>query len=170
MKKTLKITGLSILIIVALLVIVNQFSSRSIRTEIVINATAEDVWKVLLDHQEYPQWNPFIKKISGSTQQGEYLEVTIQSEGNDPMDFTPVVLINNENQEFRWIGKLLVKGVFDGEHYFILEEIDSSRTRFIQGENFTGILSGIFMGMIKEDTEGGFNAMNKALKKRSENN
>ena len=169
MKKTLKITGLSILGFVALLMIVNQFASRSISTEIVINAPTEDVWNVLLDHQEYPQWNPFIKKISGSTQQGENLEVTIQSEGNGPMDFIPVILVNNKNQEFRWVGKLLVKGIFDGEHYFILEKIDSNRTRFIQGENFSGILSGIFMGMIKADTEGGFNAMNEALKKRSEN-
>lgn len=122
-----------------------------------------------MEHETYPKWNPFIKKISGSTQQGENLAVTIQSEGNDPMDFTPLVLINNKNQEFRREGKLLVTGIFDGEHYFILEKVDSNQTKFIHGENFTGLLSGIFMGMIREDTEGGFTSMNIALKNRVEN-
>ena len=170
MKKTLKITGVSLVVIVVLLIIVNLFTSRSIRTEIVIDAPADVVWNILLDHQSYPQWNPFIKTISGSTTPGDNLAVTVQSEGNDPMNFTPVVLVNNTNKEFRWVGKLLVRGIFDGEHYFILEKVNSNQTKFIHGENFTGILSGIFMGMIREDTEGGFKSMNQALKKRSENN
>lgn len=170
MKKTLKITGISILVIVVLLIIVNLFTSRNIRTEVVINAPADKVWGILLDHQSYPEWNPFIRKISGSTQIGEKLAVTIQSGGNDPMDFTPKVLVNAKNQEFRWVGKLLVTGVFDGEHYFILEQMDGNQSKLIQGENFTGILSGVFMSMIGEDTEGGFQSMNTALKHRVESN
>ena len=145
MKKILKAIISLILLIVLILLLVNFFSNRNIKTEIVINASAEEIWNVLLDHKEYPQWNPFIKKITGSTVRGENLAVTIQSEGNAPMDFTPIVLINRENEEFRWLGKLMVNGVFDGEHYFILKRIDTNQTKFIQGENFSGILSGIFM-------------------------
>jgi len=170
MRKTLKITTISILAIILLLIIVNQIVNRSIKTEIVIDAQAEKVWATLLDHQSYPEWNPFIKKISGSTKEGNNLAVTIQSEGNSPMDFEPVVLVNNKDQEFRWVGKLFVSGIFDGEHYFILEKVDGNHTRFIHGENFTGILSGILLGMIRNDTEEGFNSMNEALKKRVKNN
>lgn len=61
-----------------------------------------------------------------------------------------------------------MKGVFDGEHYFILEEITPNQTRFIQGENFTGLLSAILMKMIGEDTRGGFISMNEALKTQVE--
>lgn len=43
MKKTLKITAISILAIILLLVIVNQFVNRSIKTEIVIDAQSEKV-------------------------------------------------------------------------------------------------------------------------------
>lgn len=63
-----------------------------------------------------------------------------------------------------------MKGLFDGEHYFKLEKIDDNRTRFIQGEKFTGLLSGIFFKLIGEDTKSGFNEMNFALKKKAENN
>lgn len=143
---------------------------RKLKSEIIIEASANDVWSVLIDHQAYPNWNPFIKHISGSTTVGESLEVTVQSEGNKPMDFKPVVLVNKSNEEFRWIGKLWVKGIFDGEHYFILEDTGSGHTKFTQGEDFRGILSGLMIAMIGKDTLGGFKAMNSALKKQVESN
>jgi hypothetical protein len=170
MKKILKFSGLTIALLIVSLFIINQFTMRSIRTEIEINAPIEDVWTVLMDHQAYPEWNPFVKKISGSTTPGDHLQVTLQSEGNKPMDFKPKVLVNKTNEEFRWIGKLGFKGVFDGEHYFLVEAIGPNQTKFIQGEKFTGILSGILMKMIGDDTIAGFNSMNEALKSRSENN
>jgi uncharacterized membrane protein len=32
-------------------------------TEIVINIIPENVWKVIMDFEKYPTWNPFIKSI-----------------------------------------------------------------------------------------------------------
>jgi hypothetical protein len=90
-----------------------------------------------MDHESYPTWNPFIKQISGTNQPGEYSLVEIQAGTNKPMQFTPIVITNNQGQEFRWRGKLLVKGIFDGEHYFIVEPVGSDQSRFIHGENFT---------------------------------
>lgn len=154
--------------IVLVLAVVNQFARTSISTNIEINASRTQVWQILMDHQAYPDWNPFVKHISGPTQVGETLAVTVQSEGNDPMDFQPEVLVNSSNHEFRWVGKLLVKGLFDGEHYFILEETENGQTRLVHGENFHGILSGALLALIIDDTEKGFEAMNRALKVRAE--
>ena len=141
---------------------------RKIETQIEINAPIENVWNVLMDHDEYPNWNPFIKKISGSTALGDKFSATIQNEGSKPMTFIPLVLVNQPNQEFRWKGKLFVKGLFDGEHYFILEKINATKTRFLHGEHFTGILKGLVLKMIEADTLKGFEAMNLALKLRIE--
>jgi hypothetical protein len=137
---------------------------RKLETVIEINASVEDVWNVLMDHKAYPNWNPFIKQISGSTRPGEKLSATIQNEGKKPMEFAPIVLVNETNKEFRWKGKLFVKGLFDGEHYFILEKIGASKTRFTHGEQFTGMLTGVILKMIGEDTKTGFEAMNSSLK------
>ena len=168
MKKGLKIFSVLIISIIVLLTVINQVVSRNISTEVIINTPPEKVWGILLDHQSYSEWNPFIKKISGSTKTGETLSVTILSGGDNPMNFTPEVLVNNKNIEFRWKGKLLIEGIFDGEHYFILEKIDSNQTKLIHGERFTGILSGILISMIGEEIEKGFEYMNEALKKRTE--
>ena len=105
MKKTIKVTLAVLLTPIVVLVILNTLTTRSLKTEIIIDASSDEVWKVLMNHEAYPEWNPFIKKISGSTKPGDYLETTLQTEGNDPMDFKPVVLKNQFSQEFRWKGK-----------------------------------------------------------------
>jgi hypothetical protein len=83
------------------------------------------------------------------------------------MRFTPTVLAVKPERELRWLGKLLLPGLFDGEHYFLLEPIGEERTRFTHGENFSGLLVSIFGGALSA-TEEGFKAMNLALKRQAE--
>jgi len=170
MKKFIKITAATILLLFISLLIFNQLVMRSIKTEIIINASTEKVWDILMDHENYPNWNPFIKQISGVTEKGNSLSVTMQIENKNPMNFKPEVLTNKKLQEFRWKGKLFVSGLFDGEHYFLLEQLSQNQTKFIQGENFSGLLSGLLFKMIGKDTETGFNAMNEAIRLQIETN
>lgn len=141
---------------------------KTLKTEITINASISKVWNILMNHENYADWNPFVKSISGGVQPGNRLAVTLQPEGGNPMNFTPLVIKNEKEKEFRWLGKLFIKGLFDGEHFFYLERIDEHTTLFIHGENFRGILVGVLMGMIGENTLKGFEAMNVALKQRAE--
>ena len=106
---------------------------KSISTSITINAPVTEVWEALMQFDAYPEWNPFVRQISGNASNGEQLQVTIQGEGQKPMSFQPIVLESNPNREFRWKGKLFVKGLFDGEHYFKLESIGVNRTKLIHG-------------------------------------
>lgn len=140
---------------------------KSIRTEININAPIETVWSILMDFKNYPNWNPFIH-ITGKAAIGQQLENTIFLEGQKPQVFKPTVLAVEQEKELRWEGNLLVKGIFDGEHYFQLEKISTNQTRLIHGENFNGILSGLLLKMIGEATENGFTKMNQALKAQCE--
>jgi len=137
---------------------------KKIESKIVINASAEKVWNTLMDHPSYSKWNPFILKIGGSTQVGEVLQAQLKIKGIKPMDIKPKVIENIANKEFRWKGKLFVKGLFDGEHYFQLTTISPDKVQFTQGEIFTGVLSNTLFKMIGSDTLAGFEAMNRALK------
>ena len=141
---------------------------KSINTEITINASTEIVWKVLMDFENYSNWNPFVTRIEGEPVVGQKLSTTISPKGKKAMDFTPTVLANNENEEFRWVGQLLMSGIFDGEHYFQLEAIDKNTTRFIHGEIFRGILARALFGILEESTITGFNDMNEAIKAKAE--
>lgn len=84
------------------------------------------------------------------------------------MGFTPRVLVFDAEREFRWKGQLLLPGIFDGEHYFILQPEPSGGTRFIHGEKFSGILLPFLSKSLDTSTLSGFREMNQALKQRCE--
>ena len=140
---------------------------RHIQTQIIINAPSERVWHVLTDTERYPEWNPFLQSLSGTLAVGEKLRVTIQPPGASAMTFTPVVKVMQPQQELKWLGSGPIKGLFDGEHSFVLEAQADGSTRFIHSEKFTGILIG-FMKKMLDNTEVGFQQMNEALKKECE--
>jgi hypothetical protein len=141
---------------------------KELRSEIEIQASAERVWQLLTDFPSFPQWNPFIRKASGNIRAGERLEVNIQPSGASGMTFRPTVLTAEPNRELRWLGHLLISGLFDGEHSFTIEPLGESRVRFTQREVFTGLLVPLFARGLDTDTRRGFEEMNQALKARAE--
>ena len=141
---------------------------KELRSEIEIEAPAERVWQLLTDFSSFPQWNPFIRHASGTILVGERLEVNIQPSGARGMTFRPSVLKAEPNRELRWLGHLLIPGLFDGEHIFTIEPLGESRVRFTQREVFTGLLVPLFARGLDTDTRRGFEEMNQALKARAE--
>jgi hypothetical protein len=140
---------------------------RNLQTEISIDSPSDRVWATLTDFPNYPNWNPFIKKISGKVEVGNNIEVRIEPPNGRGMTFKPKVLVFDEQKEFRWLGRLWIKGLFDGEHYFILEPIDKKTTKFIHGELFSGLVVGM-LSITIEKAKDGFYLMNEALKKYCE--
>jgi len=133
----------------------NQFATR---TRLVI----------LLNFVEYREPNPFIRSIEGAPRVGERLTATIQPPGGAAAKFRPIVLVATPNREFRWRGRLLLPGLFTGEHHFQLVPLAQDQTRFIQGEKFSGLLVPLAKSMLEGKTKAGFIVMNQALKSRAE--
>lgn len=143
--------------------------AKSIETEILIQANPKVVWDILMDFKNYPGWNPFVREIEGNPEPGKKIKVRITPPGRKGMVFRPVVLENQTQKIFRWKGSLLVKGIFDGEHYFELEQMNDSSTKLIHGEHFTGMLVNLLWKSLESPTREGFHAFNEALKKKAEN-
>ncbi len=136
--------------------------SLQLSTEIRIKVSSQEIWQELIDFNSYPSLNPFITKIEGIPKQHNQLKASIGG-----MKFKPIVLESTPNKKLVWLGKLLLKGFFDGKHSFeIIEE--GNKCVFIQSETFTGILDPLFKKKLKTDTKQGFEAMNEALKLRVE--
>ena len=137
---------------------------KQIKTSITINASKEKIWKILTDFENYPEWNSFIKSVTGEVKVGNQIQIKLQG-----MTFKPVVLTFKENTELKWLGHLWFKGLFDGEHKFKLIDNGNGTTKFEQSENFSGILVKLFTKSLDKDTKKGFEQMNKELKLRAEN-
>ncbi len=141
---------------------------REIRTEIEIDASASRVWAILTDFDRYPEWNPFVRRIEGVGEVGKRFRATIVPPGSRGMSFSPTLLKLEPKRELRWIGHLLVAGVFDGEHIFEIEPIGERRVRFVQRERFRGLFTAPLLKSIGAATRQGFEAMNRALKAEAE--
>ena len=144
----------------------NMTMTRRIATSIDIDAPAAAIWHVLVDFPAYPEWNPFIRRLTGEAKVGARLEVTVQPPNRKPMTFRPTVQVVTPERELRWLGRVLMPGLFDGEHAFIIEP-QARGCRLRHEETFRGILVGAFSTMLN-DTALGFESVNVALKKRAE--
>lgn len=137
---------------------------KEVITAIQINANPEKVWSILTAGPDWGAWNPFVTRVEGELKAGAKLKNTLAMTGQKPMTFKPTVLKAEPAKELRWLGRVLIPGLFDGEHYFQLEAKDGG-TRLVHGEEFRGIL----IGMLKmEDVYKSFEAFNAGLKKKAE--
>lgn len=139
-----------------------------LHTEIEINAPSETVWGILWELETWAEWNPFITNVEGHASPDSRLRVTIHPPGGRAMVISPTVLEVEPLHELRWRGRLLLPGIFTGEHAFLLESDSHDGCRFVQRERFTGILIPFFKRMLTGPTKQGFEAMNQALKERAE--
>jgi hypothetical protein len=139
---------------------------KELVTSVDIDAPAETVWDVLVDFESYPEWNPRTR-ITGTAAEGERLVVAPGPAAEGMPTFRPTVL-RADGTELRWLGHLYVRGLFDGEHVFAVEDLGDGRSRFTQSESFRGLLVRPLVRLYGEDTESGFHAVNAALKARSE--
>lgn len=123
------------------------------------------MWDVLVDFPRYPEWNPFIVANAGEAVPGARLEVRLQPPGGRALTFRPRVVVATPAHELRWLGRILVPGLFDGEHSFVIEPRGPDRCRLVHGETFRGVLvPRLKRGLVA--TAEGFEQMNRALAAR----
>ncbi len=134
-----------------------------ISTSILINASPSIVWQILTAFDKYPDWNPFIKSITGTVQVGNKIKVVLPG-----ATFKPIVLKMEKNTEIKWLGSLLFKGLFDGEHSFQISDNGDGTVNFEQSETFSGILVPLFKKSLNKNTKPGFESMNLKLKELAE--
>ena len=140
---------------------------KEIVTEIEINASPSRVWQILTDFEKYPTWNSFIKKISGEAARNKKLEVHMPDPRGGTMIFTPIVLVAERDRELRWLGRS-EGDVFNGEHCFLIEQIENNKVHFTQSEKFTGSMVESLEGWLDTAIKQNFEDMNRALKQRAE--
>ncbi|HKB06873.1 MAG TPA: DUF309 domain-containing protein [Candidatus Polarisedimenticolia bacterium] len=141
---------------------------RRIHSHVTIEAPAGRVWEVLTEFPAYPRWNEFIVRLEGIARPGERLKVEIRPPGRRGMSFRPIILVADKGRELRWLGRVILPGVFDGEHVFTIAPLGSGHVRFSQRETFRGLLIPLMPRSMWETTRRGFEEMNAALKRQAE--
>ena len=136
---------------------------QHIRTDIEIAAPPDRVWEMLADIDRYPEWNPYHVKVEGALAVGQELVVTIHKPNGEKLTIKPHVMRLVPGRELTWGGG--IRGLFYGEHVFLVEPTHQGHTRLVHKEEFTGIFVPLAsLGAIDE----GYRLMNRRLKERAE--
>lgn len=141
---------------------------RALLTDIEINASPSQIWKVLTDFPRFPEWNPFIREATGEIKVGGKLRLSFTTPSGMGMTASATLVQVEPDYELRWIGSLLVPLLMDIEHYFLMEPLAPHRTRFVHGESFGGMLVPVFLRMFSSEVTAAYEAMNQALKVQAE--
>jgi hypothetical protein len=141
---------------------------KEIHTQIDIKASAERAWQVLIDFNNYSQWNPFIRQINGAPKVGTKLEIHLHTASGKRRIYKPTVTKLEPYHELRWFGKSFVPGMFNGEHIFNIETLGVNYILFLHREVFTGLGVALAGDRLDRDLYQSFEKMNNAFKEKLE--
>lgn len=137
------------------------------RNEIELHATAEQVWQVLTDLDKYSEWNPLLYRGVGEVEIGEAVEVSAKTASKD-MKFICKVTEVEPYHKFAWKFHVIHPFLFRGLHIFQIESIDEQMVRFIDREQFEGLLLPLQAKDLETNGLSAMVEMGEALKKRVE--
>lgn len=136
----------------------------SFSTSIIINASPETVWAILIDASRWPEWNTTIDRIEGKIAPGE--KVTVYTRLNPGRAFPAKVSEFVPAQRMVWSGGMPL-GMFKGERTYTLTRRPDGSVEFTMREQFTGWMAPLITKSIP-DLQPAFDEFAAALKRRAE--
>jgi hypothetical protein len=135
-----------------------------------IHAPIATVWAVLMDLEAYSEWStmliveqPTPLRLHGT------VRLRLSLPNGPAYSFVPEIVRLEENKHFAWRQKTGIRGIFDGEHHFILTPVSTERTELHNYERYSGLLSPIIKRLpMMQSAPSGFKRMNDEIKHRSE--
>lgn len=141
---------------------------------ITIAAPAERVWQVLLDLDNYPQWNPFTWQIGTPEAPDRRLCM------GTPVDLYVRFARRGERLQREYVELLepplrVGWGMTMGATFLLktlreqrLEVVDENTCRYQTWDAFSGMLTPIVVSIFGKDIRDGFNAVAQGLKREAE--
>src|SRR6266496_539023 len=139
--------------------------TEKISATIEIAAAPEHVWAVLADLASYPQWHPVFREASGLVAAGSRMTLTSAHPDTGRIMTAKVKVLTAEpSAELRWVSSVL--GMMRSERSFTLSPVRGG-TRLVQAGSYRGLFAR-FPAKTIGRIEGGFEAINQAIKQRAE--
>ncbi len=160
----------AIIIVVVLLIVLSR-TNFEIRDEIEINASIDKVWNTVIDFENYKKWNTQLTYLGGEVKPKGNLHLKLAADGAAPYEFKPTISYWEDRKQFAWIAITGINRIFDGEHFFELEDLGPEKTLLVNREEYRGVLSMIFKQLpMMKTAPNGFKKMNLELKNYIEQN
>jgi len=135
--------------------------------EIVINAPAELVWDVLVDFENYGEWNSFCPSVKGEPVIGSPVDMQVDL-GNGLQRQVEYVTRVEPGRSITWSMENRPGDPIHADRTQCVIPIDASSCRYTSIDEFSGEFVPQMMELMGEAMERGFNACAAGLKQRAE--
>ncbi len=109
---------------------------KSVDAQLTIPASPEEIWSILMDGENYGEWNPVLVKVEGEFREGARLTYQMMTESGEAAEVEARVVKLDPGRELNQAGGYW--GILTFDHHWILEPVEGG-TRVTQHEDYTGI-------------------------------
>jgi len=134
----------------------------NVKAHIIINSTAEQVWKALTDFDNLKSWSSSFQGLQGKFERNGDIEIVFKSPFGGQNRMKKKLFHFENGKSFGWTGVFLM-GMSD-YHTHTLNELSDSRTEFIQTDGLKGGASFLLGKLIEKQMQIGYDVFNKELK------
>ncbi len=137
------------------------------RSEILIEASPERVWEVLVDLPRYGDWNPFTVAVRSPLEVGTDVDMEVLLNGRLHRQRETVRVVQ-PHRCLSWGMQLGPRWLLRAERQQTLASEGDSSTRYVTEDRIEGWLAPVVDVLYAETLQEGFAAMAAALKQRVE--
>ncbi len=123
--------------LIAILLLIYLLGRKSVHAELIIEASPEQIWEVLMNEEGYKEWNNVLFPVSGEIKEGNKLSYKLVRPDNNPLEIGFKVVELKPNQILNQYGG--IPGVFTYDHRYVLEELEGN-TKVVIHEDFRGVI------------------------------
>ena len=110
-----------------------------------IQASAENVWRLLTDAQDFPRWNSTVASVEGQIREGQQIRLHVPGTNRT---FTPKISGVVPCERMTWTGGFAP--MFKGVRTFQLSARDDGSTDFAMEERFSGLMLPLIKGSLPD--------------------
>lgn len=138
------------------------------QTTFEVNASAETVWQVLINLDQYGDWNPQIPLASGTIEEQGKIALRLVLPGRPAMDLVATIEEVRPGRLLTWRGHVVAPWFFEGHRRFEIGPVGNSRVSVTHVEDIHGLLAPVFGVFMGAPVERSHHAFNDALRTRAE--
>ena len=128
--------SLAVIVVFIVMGLLFAIGRKSVHTELLIPATPEQVWSVLMDSSKYTEWNTVLLPIEGSLEEGAVVKYRFHQDTDVVYDIPSKVRKIEPGRLLNQTGG--TTGILTYDHRYVLQA-EGSATRVVIHEDYRGI-------------------------------
>ncbi|CAA0123777.1 Uncharacterised protein [BD1-7 clade bacterium] len=134
-----------------------------------LNCSAETLWNVLSDLEQYPQWNPFVEYCESTKKPGDPIKMKVRIFPMFAQPQTEVIKENEPLKKFSYCMKPLPLGLLSSYRYHQIDTLDDGTIHYTSSFELKGPFSHIVKALMGGLLKKGFTGMFEGATQRALN-